>query len=87
MIRLYRSLSTAAAAALMLTATVASAEATRPGSSVPTVSKAVTETMAKRASKPAKDAEQLSGTPLLLLIFGAIAVGVAAAVIKNDSRG
>jgi hypothetical protein len=90
MIRFHRSLMIAAAGALMLTTTVASAQATRPGSSVPMVSKAVTEKMGTRASKRVKAEERLTGTSLVLVVLaavGASVVAIAAISKKNDSRG
>lgn len=96
MIRFQRSLAMAAAGAMLLIGTAASAEATRPGSSIPTVSKAVTQdmsaqdTMGKRSSKRVKSEEQIVGGFLLPLLIGlgvAIAAAVAVASGNNDSRG
>lgn len=87
--RIQRSIGMAAAGALMLSATAASAQSTRPGSSVPMVSEAVTAKMATRTTKPVKAAEQVVGGSLILLLLGvgASIVAIAAVAGGNDSRG
>lgn len=89
MIRLQRSFAMLAAGALLATSTVATA-GTRPGSSVPAVSAAVTQKMGARQTKRVKAEERLTGTALALAILigvGASAVAIAQLTKKNDSRG
>ncbi|MEP2726945.1 hypothetical protein [Roseibium sp.] len=99
MIRIQHSLAIAAAGALMLSATVAGAagatgsaahaEPTRPGSSVPMVSKAATEKMGTRSAKRVKADERLVGIPMILLAIAGVAASVLVIteVADNDSRG
>lgn len=92
MIRFQRSLAVAAAGALMFSATVAQAEATRPGSSVPMVSKAVTDKMVVRASQRVKRGESLTGLNRAIYVVAGVGSLVALAVLvgnksKKDSRG
>ena len=90
MIRLQRSFATLAAGALLATSTVAVA-GTRPGSSVPAVTPAVTAKMVTRQSEPTKDQQKLAGAPsLLFILLGAGALGAFVALVskgRNDSRG
>lgn len=90
MIRLQRSLAALAAGALLATSTVAVA-GTRPGSSVPAVTSAVTAKMVTRQSEPVKNQQKLGAeSSILFILLGVGALGAFVALLasgNNDSRG
>jgi hypothetical protein len=89
--RFQSTLATVAAGALMLSATAATAataanaESTRPGASVPMVSKAVTDKMGTRSTKRVKADERFAGIALPFLIIGAIVTVATVVVVASDS--